>query len=212
MEEKVISRADFFKESFNILFKHIGKAVKKNAREKAARFMAPLIRPPGAVEELSFLARCTRCDRCAEACPFQAIVKAGTVYGVAMGTPIINPKDQPCRMCEDFPCIRACLEKALVTLPHRFYKIGTARVIPSRCFAHNGQVCDYCYDYCPGKGEAIAMEQGKPVVTESKCTGCGICEFFCPASAPGPGKAIQILPLHNGSVFNATVKTKEEER
>ncbi len=187
-EEEMISRGDFLRKGIKLFVKHVGKAVSRETKEKAEKFTAPLIRPPGAVNEVSFLLKCTRCDRCAEACPHNAIEQAGAETGSAIGTPVINPKDEPCRMCDDFPCIQACPDEALLPAPS--YKIGTARISPVKCFAFIGQVCDYCHDCCPEKDKAILMEKGKPLVIEDKCTGCGICEFYCPA----PGKAIRILP------------------
>jgi ferredoxin-type protein NapG len=189
---EAISRADFFKKGFKLLAREIGRAVSQDVKEKAKTFTAPLIRPPGAVDEVSFLLKCTRCDLCSKACPHDAVKQAGAEKGSAMGTPVIIPEEQPCRMCEEFPCIAACPQEALVQAP--FYKIGTARITPVKCFAFNGQVCDYCHDCCPEKDKAIVMEKGKPIVFEDKCTGCGICEFYCPA----PGKAIRILPEVGG--------------
>jgi MauM/NapG family ferredoxin protein len=188
-EDEMISRADFLRNGFKMLFKQVGKAVKEDVKEKARTFIAPLIRPPGAVEEVAFLLRCTRCDLCAQACPHNAIVKAEADKGSAMGTPIIKPEHNPCHMCEGFPCIRACPEKAL--LPDYPHKIGTARILPVKCLAFNGQICDYCHDCCPEKDKAIKLENNKPVVFDHACTGCGICEFYCPA----PGKAVRVLPL-----------------
>jgi ferredoxin-type protein NapG len=189
----LMSRADFLRGGFKLLAKHIGKAVKEEVKGKAEKFIVPLLRPPGAIDEVSFLIKCTRCDLCKEECPYNAIQPAGAEKGSAMGTPEINPESQPCQMCEDFPCIRACPHEALV--PDQSLKIGTARIIQTKCFAFNGQVCDYCYDCCPEKDKAISMENGKPVVTAHQCTGCGQCEFFCPA----PGKAIRILPDKNNA-------------
>ncbi|MCP5107195.1 MAG: 4Fe-4S dicluster domain-containing protein [bacterium] len=205
MDKKPISRADFFKEGFRLLTGHFGQAVDRNARDKATKFITPLLRPPGAVAEVTFLLKCTRCDSCAAVCPHRAIEKAGAELGSAMGTPVIDPEHQPCRMCEDFPCIRACTEGALVPVPP--YRIGTAHVIPVKCYAFNGQVCDYCFDCCPEKGKAITMENGKPLVTADKCTGCGVCEYFCPA----PGKGIRILPVRKRETPNREQIREEAE-
>ncbi len=188
MDERTMTRAEFFKEGFNYINKQVRKAVKGHVQSVTDKFVKPLLRPPGAIEEVTFLLKCTRCDKCMDVCPARAIVKAGAESGTAMGTPVIEPENQPCRMCDGFPCIAACPEGAL--LPQPPYKIGTARIVQVHCLAHNGQRCDYCYDCCPEKDRAILMEEGKPIVVEHKCTGCGICRFYCPA----PVKAVQILP------------------
>ncbi len=177
-----------------MLFKHVGQELGHNTQKKAETFTAPLIRPPGAVSELSFLLKCNRCNLCKDACPHNAIQNAGPKTGSAMGTPIIEPEQQPCHMCTDFPCISACPESALVPIqPHKIPKIGTARLIPTKCLAFNGQICDYCHDCCPEKDKAITMQKGKPLIIDHKCTGCGICEFYCPATS----KAIRILPFRD---------------
>ena len=70
-------------------------------------------RPPGALPEETFLARCTACGDCIKACPHNAIhvlaewVKPGT------GTPVMVPDSRACHMCEGFPCAAACGEGAL---------------------------------------------------------------------------------------------------
>ncbi|MCP4216724.1 MAG: 4Fe-4S dicluster domain-containing protein [bacterium] len=189
MDKRTMNRSEFLRGGFKLLYKHFGKAVESSVLSAGDKFVRPMLRPPGAVEEVKFLLKCTRCDNCMEACPVNAIVKADAGSGSAMGTPVIEPEQQPCRMCEDFPCIQSCPAGALVEQPS--YKIGTARIVPTRCLAHNGQICDYCYDCCPQKDNAILLEAGKPIVVERKCTGCGICSFYCPA----PGKAVEILPV-----------------
>ena len=39
---------------------------------------ATILRPPGAVPEEEFLAKCTKCGLCVEACPYKALLLAGT--------------------------------------------------------------------------------------------------------------------------------------
>ncbi|MCP4397442.1 MAG: 4Fe-4S dicluster domain-containing protein [bacterium] len=167
---------------------YIVETIGQHVEAKIEQGLVPLLRPPGAINELSFLLKCTRCDLCLEACPHDAIVKAESQYGSAQGTPIIKPSGTPCYLCEGYPCIKACPDEAL--LPVEKVRMGTAHVIQNTCLAYNGQVCDYCFDRCPLKREAIVMESRKPRVIEANCTGCGICEYFCPA----PAKGIKVLP------------------
>lgn len=54
-----------------------------------------------------------------------------------------------------------------------------------RCWARGGidPGCDYCFDRCPLKGEAVTYRPGfGPVFIAAECTGCGICGYYCPAS------------------------------
>jgi NAD-dependent dihydropyrimidine dehydrogenase PreA subunit len=72
----------------------------------------------------------------------------------------------------------------------RHVRMGRARVLVDRCYAHQGILCRTCADECPFQGDAIFMDgELRPVVTE-KCVGCGICEHRCPAD----GSAIRVVP------------------
>ena len=75
---------------------------------------ANMFRPPGAVAESDFLDRCTRCNDCVEACPYAVIYKHFDPESTKHETPIISPAIDPCRFCDDFPCIEACDTDALM--------------------------------------------------------------------------------------------------
>ena len=153
----------------------------------AARRTIPVLRPPGAVDEETFLAQCTRCSDCITACPHQAIIHAPERMREAAGTPMIEVDHQPCLMCEDFPCITACEPGVLRMLNPK--TMGTAKVIAQTCLAHHSTVCTVCSEQCPVP-EAITVTDGKPTVNEQACTGCGVCRYVCPA----PQNAILLMP------------------
>lgn len=148
----------------------------------------PLHRPPGAIAEEEFLAACTRCGECIEACPHDAIVLSSSRLRVGARTPIIEPMGAPCRMCPDTPCIAVCAPRAL--RKEQPLRIAEARIQPWACLAHQGTFCSVCREQCPVAG-AIEVEAGKPRIIESVCTGCGVCQHVCPA----PENAVLILPL-----------------
>ena len=79
----------------------------------AVRGRASLLRPPGAHGEEDFLARCIKCGKCIQACPYLALSPASADAGVAVGTPSLDARSQACRLCEDFPCVEACPTAAL---------------------------------------------------------------------------------------------------
>ncbi|MFQ5605467.1 MAG: 4Fe-4S dicluster domain-containing protein [bacterium] len=187
---KNMTRSDFLRDGLKSLFRFTAETLENQVEARARKMIIPVLRPPGAIDEISFLLKCTRCDKCIEACPHDAIVRADAKYGSGVDTPMLRPAEAPCYLCEDLPCVNACAEGVL--LPVKEFKMGTAHLIYNKCFAYNGQVqmCDYCFDRCPLKNAAIVMEDDKPRVIVEKCTGCGICEYFCPA----PGNAIKILP------------------
>jgi len=176
--------------------------------ESAIESFGPkLLRPPGALNELVFLTACTRCDKCIQACPQGSLVRAPATAGIAMGTPQLIPRAMPCFLCEALPCIKACPEKALewpklktedgalIEGPEAV-RIGVAHVKTSRCLtfetpSRQAERCRACIDRCPYPGKAIALRiygQSRiphPEVIEEGCTGCGLCEFGCPAPQPG---------------------------
>ncbi len=165
--------------------------------EPAPARILPLHRPPGAVAESDFLAHCSRCGDCIQACPHQAIVAAPARFREAAGSPIIVASDNPCLYCEDKPCILAC--KSGVLSLENPTKMGTAMVQVMDCLAWQRSFCTVCEERCPVPG-AITLEEGKPTVQSSSCTGCGVCLHVCPA----PRKAILLLPEMRRPPWKAT--------
>lgn len=157
------------------------------ARSAAPARSVPVVRPPGAVDEADFLLRCTRCTACAEACPHDAIVRAPLRLREAAGTPTIEARSAPCRMCPDVPCAVACPTGALRVDAPRV--MGRAVIGAHDCLAFQSSTCSVCVERCPVPG-ALRLEHGRPVVDTSLCTGCGVCEHVCPS----PQNAVIILP------------------
>jgi ferredoxin-type protein NapG len=169
---------------------------------------APYFRPPGAGEEDEFLARCIRCGKCVQACPYGSIELGGISEGACAGTPYITFRRVPCYMCEDLPCIKSCPTDALdprLTDVNTMV-LGTA-VITDReaCLSLNGVRCEICYRVCPLIDKAITVEKHEqkitrrhtvfePVVHKDVCTGCGICENACPLDET----AITVVPSQRG--------------
>ncbi|WP_182866875.1 4Fe-4S dicluster domain-containing protein [Stieleria mannarensis] len=150
----------------------------------------PIFRPPGAVEESQFLAGCTRCRDCSDACPHDAIVQAPERLGQVAGTPTIDADTNACLMCDGLPCITACKPGVLNhSLPKT---IGTATITEHLCLAHHSTTCTVCSERCPTQG-VIEVTDGKPTINEDQCTGCGVCRYVCPA----PENAILLMPLFN---------------
>lgn len=125
---------------------------------------------------------CRRCGSCREACPHGAILPLGPAYGRAAGTPAVLPLSQACRLCDGLPCAAACPSGALKPRPVGEVRMGTARIDPARCWAFAGQPCDYCASECPVGPAALRIEDGRPRVDPSSCTGCGMCQWICTAT------------------------------
>jgi len=151
------------------------------------------LRPPGARPEPEFLAACTRCTDCLEACPHSAIRRLGAEYGAKAHTPVVIPDESPCYLCDDMPCITACAPGALQPTQPKRVRMGLAVVANEACYAFQQQPCDYCVVRCPLGSKAIRLDPaGLPVVDPNGCAGCGVCAYLCPPSAirierdPGP--------------------------
>jgi len=71
------------------------------------------LRPPGAVDEHTFLGLCIKCGQCLQVCPFHSIELADWVKGAGEGTPYIDPSERGCWACEAVPCVLACPSGAL---------------------------------------------------------------------------------------------------
>jgi ferredoxin-type protein NapG len=179
MKDEIIDpgKRKFFKEAFSFLGNRVGELVKsqRDIFPETRRFL----RPPGAVGNKEFLALCTRCDECLKACPHGSIRKLNKDFDIADGTPIVVPDETPCYLCDDFPCVRACKEGALIGVDNKEnVKMGKANINNSNCMAWGVQFCEHCVRNCPVPG-AIYLEEGKPIVRRDICVGCGVCENIC---------------------------------
>lgn len=181
MQERELGRRGFFKEGLvsagKIAFDLTATTLIENKPSKVPKKQNNFLRPPGAVEEESFLELCTRCDDCINACPHNSIKK--TSLQDVKETPVIIPRENPCFLCEDMPCIKSCKTGALIPVERENVKMGVAQIKKSRCLAWDGQGCQFCLMKCPFPDEAIYLDDFKPVIREDKCTGCGICEQVC---------------------------------
>jgi ferredoxin-type protein NapG len=157
-----------------------------------------LLRPPGALREDDFLKTCIKCGMCVEACPYDTLVLATPGDNKPLGTPFFEPREIPCYMCPDIPCVPVCPSGALDIksvskndqLNIDMARMGLAVVDAKNCIAFWGIQCDACYRACPLLDKAIYLEYTKnertgkhaflkPIVDSDYCTGCGLCERAC---------------------------------
>jgi ferredoxin-type protein NapG len=146
-------------------------------------FGRPLpLRPPGNMHEYILRDACTRCGKCVEVCPADAIVQLDASWGEsAVNTPAIFARTSPCVLCDGYQCTKVCPSGALQPLyGNDQVKMGTASVDPKRCVTYSGQSCSACVDVCPVKGAIAIGEDGHPRVDEFRCVGCGLCVRACP--------------------------------
>jgi len=150
------------------------------------------IRPPGALSETDFNAKCIKCGQCVLDCPYDTLDLAKAGDTLPIGTPYFIPRDVPCYMCPDIPCVKACptgaLDPELTKIEES--RMGLAVIDIENCLSWQGLRCEICHRECPVSGTAISVEHHPrklskhamfvPLVHSDACTGCGICEKACP--------------------------------
>lgn len=187
MAERDVTRRALFRRFVPEAVEHVGRDLRD-----AAGVEPPLRRrPPGAVDERTFLERCTRCGDCIDACPHAAVFKLADSVPFGGGTPVMAPDRRPCHLCDGFPCAAACEQGALVPPDGTLWKLGSVRIDESRCLPFMGPECGACAGLCPPDAPALTLRLGRPSVEEETCVGCGRCIEACPTSPP----AIEIAPL-----------------
>ncbi|MFH1462850.1 MAG: 4Fe-4S dicluster domain-containing protein [Pseudomonadota bacterium] len=169
-----------------------------------------LIRPPGALPEADFLARCIACGQCMRVCPTNVLQPAGLLGGLeAAWTPVLDMRVgtsgcQPsCTACGEV-CPTGAIR--LISLDEKLgrgehesagpVRIGTAFVDRGRCLPWAmDRPCIVCQEVCPVSPKAVltervvqVLEDGREVALERPrvdpvaCIGCGICEHECPVA------------------------------
>jgi MauM/NapG family ferredoxin protein len=156
-----------------------------------------LLRPPGALEEKEFLARCVKCGECMKACITNGLQPTFLEAGLeGIWSPLLVPRigycEYRCTLCG-----QVCPTGAIKRLPlaeKTKVKIGLAMIDKGRClpWAH-ARPCIVCEEMCPTPKKAIWFEEarvrdrrGKIVIVKQPhvdlelCIGCGICETKCP--------------------------------
>ena len=189
----LISRRDFFtRVAQGTALAATGGLVWSYLLNQQARATPFAIRPPGARYEPDFNARCIKCGQCVDACPYDTLNLATADAGIPIGTPYFIPRETPCYMCPDIPCIAACptgaLDPALEDIDES--RMGLAVIDIENCLSWQGLRCEICFRECPVQGQAITVEHHPrriskhamfvPLVHSDACTGCGICEKACP--------------------------------
>ncbi len=208
-DKGVYNRRQFFRAGVASVVDSVKEIAGKESPQPATK-KGVYIRPPGAIEETTFLSLCTRCDECIKVCPHHSIKRAGKDYGSMAGTPIIVPKEKPCYLCDDLPCIKVCATGALKSLKSKEeVRMGVAVINISRCLAYAEQPCKSCVIKCPLSGKAITYDNFKPAIHEDACVGCGVCEHVCKTvNDLGAIKTVPRVTSHGSRVTSDEFKEK----
>ena len=163
----------------------------------AERPSEKLIRPPGALPELQFLAKCIKCGECMKVCPTNGLQNAFHEAGfLGIWTPVLVPRIGYCEYYCSL-CTQVCPTGAIqeLTIEEKLQtRIGMAWIKKHRCLPYAlGEPCRVCEQRCPASPKAIQMVETRfslpdgtthalnaPVVDPELCNGCGVCETKCP--------------------------------
>lgn len=161
----------------------LAKIIDKEIPQRKTRIV-----PPGAVGVAHLQRHCTGCQLCISACP-NDVLRPSTSFGALM-QPVVEYERGFCRP-ECVRCSNACPVGAFhpITVEDKSsIQIGRAVVKLDACvMAAKGRRCGNCADKCPTGAIKIVPRNPDdeethymPVVNESKCIGCGACEYYCP--------------------------------
>lgn len=161
-----------------------------------------LVRPPGALIEKDFLARCVRCGECIQVCITNGLQPTTLQAGLeGLFSPYLLTRSGYC----EFNCTlcgQVCPTGAIQVLgldEKHITKIGHAWFDKNLCLPFaKGIACIVCEEHCPTPEKAIKFnlvevkdQHGQmvtlkqPYIVDELCIGCGICETKCPL----PGQA-----------------------
>ena len=170
-------------------------------------FASTVIRPPGAVEELDFLERCTKCDQCIRACPTNTLQPAGLQAGLeGLWTPILDFRigfcQRHCTACGQV-CPTGAIQRLSVSQKLGLgefrgdgpIRLGTAHVDPGRCLPISKDIpCTVCEEVCPTSPKAILPQRRRHIVRDGIKT-----------VVSATARTVTILqPLEDGTADNAS--------
>ena len=182
-------RRAFFRESLARAIQPLGDFIERRFDIAGPR---TFLRPPGALPEPAFSETCWQSGMCIEICPVVAIVAHPGDRDTLAGTPMIDPGQAACVICEGLECMNVCPSGALrlVDSVHSI-RMGTAEVRESVCVRSRGEDCTICVERCPiGDAALRFLNSGPPEVLTDGCVGCGVCQLSCPTTP----KAIVVIP------------------
>jgi ferredoxin-type protein NapF len=147
----------------------------------------PPLRPPWALAEQQFSARCSGCGDCLRACPSGILVSGEGRF------PTVDFSRGECTFCGD--CVAACIPGALRHTEGQAPWSLRAR-IGEACLAERGVECRICGEVCGASAIRFRPRVGGvalPQLDEAACTGCGACLAPCPSQAIAMSQGVEAV-------------------
>ena len=145
--------------------------------------------PPGSASIRNMAKHCTGCQLCVSECP-NDVLRPSTGLLTLM-QPEMSYERGYCRP-ECNRCAEVCPAGAIkpITIEEKWNtQIGHAVWVKKNCIpVTDGVECGNCERHCPvGAITMVQLDENNdespmvPTVNETKCIGCGACEYLCPA-------------------------------
>ena len=158
------------------------------ANKTAPSRQTPLT-PPGSISAKNMTQRCTGCQLCVSECPNNVLRPTTDLMNLMKPTMSyeLGYCRPECTRCSDV-CPAGAI-RPLDDIEKSSIQIGHAVWIKKNCVAvTDGVECGNCARHCPtGAIEMVQLDEDDdlspsvPAVNESRCIGCGACEYVCPA-------------------------------
>jgi len=155
--------------------------------KQSPKRLTPLT-PPGSLSAQNMARRCTGCQLCVSECPNDVLRPSTDMMSLMQ--PVMEYDRGYCRP-ECNRCSEVCPAGAIkpIDLEEKSsIQIGHAIVVAKECISAQGiDECGNCARHCPaGAIEMVPSDPNDdlspsvPAINESKCIGCGACEYVCP--------------------------------
>ena len=142
------------------------------------------LKPAGSVSLKHFSARCTACQLCVTECP-QHVLRPSQSLSTLMQPEMGFEKGYcpvDCNRCSSV-CPTGAI-KPIETAQKSAISIGHAVTVAGNCLLSQGVECNACSRHCPAAAISIqsdaATGHSRIAVNETRCIGCGACEYYCP--------------------------------
>ena len=142
------------------------------------------LKPFGAKSLKNFSSRCTGCQLCVSECA-QNVLRPSKKLTTMLQPEMVFDKGfcpPECTKCSHV-CPTGAI-KPITPEEKSAISVGHAVTVAKNCLLAQGVECNACSRHCPAAAISIVSDastgHSRVAVNESRCIGCGACEYFCP--------------------------------